>query len=76
LKEWNIGKRHDWLRLLISIVTVVRKEGIYIIELVLPYMLSFGNANVGDLYVNLRVSENGAFLRKSEGLGKSGIICK
>ena len=38
-----------------------------------PYMLSFGNANVGDLYVNRRVSENLTFIRKSEGLGKSGI---
>ena len=40
------------------------------------YMLSFGNANVGDLYVNRRVSENLTFIRKSEGLGKSGIIRK
>ena len=37
-------------------------------------MLSFGNANVGDLYVNRRVSENRAlyvnkgFIHKSGGL--------
>ena len=40
------------------------------------YMLSFGNANVGDLYINRWVSENWAFIRKSEGLGKLGIIRK
>ena len=33
-------------------------------------MLSFGNANVGYIYIDL---ENRAFIRKSEGLGKSGF---
>ena len=37
------------------------------------YMLSFRNANPGDLYVNRRVSKKWGFIRKSEGLTKSGI---
>ena len=37
------------------------------------YMLSFRNAKTVDLYVNRRVSENRAFIRKSEDLGKSGF---
>ena len=43
-------------------------------SLLLAYMLSFGNANVGDLYVNRRVSENRplyinkGFIHKSGGL--------
>ena len=36
-------------------------------------MLSFRNANPGDLDVNWRVSEKRGFIRKSEGLKKSGI---
>ena len=36
-------------------------------------MLSFRNAKTVDLYVNWRVSENRAFIRKSKGLGKSGF---
>ena len=39
-------------------------------------MLNFGNGNVGDLYVNLRVSENLVLIHKSESLGKSGFIHK
>ena len=40
---------------------------------VITYMLSFGNANVGDLYVNRRVSGGKRyFIRKSEALGKTG----
>ena len=34
--------------------------GLYVYELT-SYMLSFGNANVGDLYVNRRVSGKTAF---------------
>ena len=37
------------------------------------YMLSFRNANPGDLDVNWRASEKRGFIRKSEGLRKSGI---
>ena len=37
------------------------------------YMLSFRNANPEDLDVNRRVSEKLGFIRKSEGLRKSGI---
>ena len=36
-------------------------------------MLSFRNANPGDLYVNRMVLEKRGFIRKSEGLRKSGI---
>ena len=36
-------------------------------------MLIFRNAKTVDLYVNRRVSENRAFIRKSEGLIKSGF---
>ena len=37
------------------------------------YMLSFRNANPGDLDVNRRVLEKQGFIRKSEGLRRSGI---
>ena len=39
----------------------------------LTNMLSFRNANPGDLYVNQRVSEKRGFIYKSEGLRKLGI---
>ena len=39
----------------------------------LQYMLSFRNAKTVDLYINRKVSENWAFIRKSKGLGKSGF---
>ena len=35
-----------------------------VIDWCVSYMLSFGNANVGDLYVNRRLLENGAIIRK------------
>ena len=41
--------------------------------LFIAYMLSFGNANPGDLDVNQRVSEKRGFIHKSEGLRKSWI---
>ena len=41
------------------------------------YMLSFGNANVGDLYVNRRVSgENGILYVNRRLLENGAIICK
>ena len=40
-------------------------------------MLSFGNANVGDLYVNRRVSgENGILYVNRRLLENGAIICK
>ena len=43
----------------------------------LTYMLSFGNANVGDLYVNRRVSgENGILYVNRRLLENGAIICK
>ena len=70
--------------ILLSCVTLVRNKTLLINEYVCDdaidilaitetYMLSFRNTKTVDLYVNRRVSEYRAFIRKSKGLGKSGF---
>jgi len=44
-----------------------------IMLLIESYMLSLRNIKTVDLYVNHTVSENRAFMCKSEGLGKLGF---
>ena len=51
----------------------VRDDAINILAITETYMLSFRNTKTVDLYINRRVSENQAFIRKSNDLGKSGF---